>query len=499
LRARPRGTRVALPTRVSPGIDRKKTKGVQMTMKSMKWGAAGMVAAVLAGCAGADFDDVSGKGGKGDFKGDAIDAANDPARFDPSLERRFDRLPARGEAKNIPWAGDYWASASDSINVRWDGSEASPAEKYAQAFGRAGVPDAVSSYVGLKSSTETIPGWVGICEGWSAAAIRELPPLHEVVRGGVTFYPGDIEGLLSLLYARGNSSSKFLARRCNDEHVRFDENGRAVAANCRDANPGALHIIVTNFLGVRGEGFVEDRTYDSEVWNQPVRGYDITSQKEITLAEAADLVGGAGATGTHETVLSSQALAAGAQKTGKVIMPAGGVLHLNLSGDGDADLYVNEGAPAGEGAFTCRPYASNSNESCTVRAAAGTEIHWMVTGYAASSTVQLVSTVPSGNATYAFNPAAVRFAEVKMDLHYISESSPARGNHVSTIDQYTRTDHYHYVLELDADGTIIGGEYVGDSRSAHPDFLWLPVGSPLGEVAGIRYNEVKSLLDESRR
>ncbi len=466
------------------------------TMNTM-CGATLAVVSMVAGCADAGFSDVGGKGDRGEFKGDAIDAQNDPARFDASLERRFDRLPARGEARNIPWAGDYWASQKDSLNHKWDGDEASPAAKYATAFGRPGVPDAVSRLVGVQSSTTEIPAWVGICEGWAAAAIRELPPLNPVVRNGVTFYPGDIEGLLTILYARNNSSSRFLSRRCNDEQVRFDDYGRPVSAACLDTNPGALHIIATNYLGVRGEALVEDRTYNAEVWNQPLRGYEITKQNEITLDQAVELVGGAGAQG-ESTVVLAAAVAAGASRTGTVVVPAGGVVHINLTGDGDADLYVNEGAPASESTFTCRPYASTSNESCTVRAAAGTVVHWLVTGYAAS-TIELVSTVPTGAATYAFNPAAKRFAEVEMGLQYITESQPSRGNHVAEIDTYTRTDRYHYVLELDAAGTIIGGEYVGASRTAHPDFLWLPTGAPIGEVAGIRYNEVKALLDESRR
>ncbi len=462
-----------------------------------------LVGAIGTGGCGADTVDGTpstpgAKGGQGG-KADAIDYANDPARFDRNLERRFDRLPPKGEARNIPWAGDYWSSARDSINIRWDGSEPSPAEKYAKAFGKAGVPDEVSRYVGKKSSTEEIPGWVGICEGWSAAAIRELPPQKPVEKNGVTFYPGDLQGLVTLLYARGNSDSKFLSRRCNDENARFDANGRALDAGCRDTNPGTLHIIAANYLGIKREAFVEDRTYDAQVWNQPVRGYEITKQREISKDEANALTGGDTSGGTTTTLLAETTFAKGVQKTGEATVPASGILYLNTAGDGDVDLFVNVGAPASETKYTCKSTGGDSKESCTVREAAGTKVSWMLLGYAETSKASLTMTAPQSNAAYAFNPDAKRFVEVEMDLKYISEAGPSRTSNVAEIDSYTRTDHYHYVLELATDGTILGGEYVGDTRRLHPDFLWLPTGAPLGEVAGISYDDVKALLEESRR
>jgi hypothetical protein len=52
---------------------------------------------------------------------------------------------------------------------------------------------------------------------------------------------------------------------------------------------------------------------------------------------------------------------------------------------------------------------------------------------------------------------------------------------------------------VDAAGKIIGGEWIGDSKKAHPDFLWLPISVQGSSVAGgkITYVNVKSLLDES--
>ena len=453
------------------------------------------LSASLAGCV-AD-DETPGRTGDKPGKYDGIDSTNDPARFDPDLERRFDHLPASGEVRVIPWAGSYWPSAEDSINARWNGGDESPAEKYARAFNRPTVPDEVSRLVGRMSSNETIPSWVGICEGWSAAAIREKPALRSVTRNGVTFLPGDIEGLLSLLYARDNAPATFLSRRCNDEHARFDDQGRAVSAACRDTNPGALHILVTNYLGKKRLSFVEDRTFDAEVWNQPLRGYEATV-REISKAQAVELLGGAAATeGETRTILSTRTIRAMEQQSGQVTMPDAGVIHINMTGTGDADLYVKQGSEPTESSYTCRPFEDGSNESCELRAPGGTRLYWMIVGAASSSRVTLKSTVPSGSSGYTYNPAATRFAEVRLDLSYISEAGPGVDRTVPGTDS-TVTDQIEYVLELDDEGTIIGGEYLGDSRRKHPDFLWLPTGEPSDTVAGIRYRDVKSLLDAAR-
>jgi hypothetical protein len=89
---------------------------------------------------------------------------------------------------------------------------------------------------------------------------------------------------------------------------------------------------------------------------------------------------------------------------------------------------------------------------------------------------------------------------VVLEVDSISESaSSTDGNLAARIDQYTRTDSYEYVLEADASGKVIGGEWIGSSKKAHPDFLWLPISVQGSSVAGgkITYANVKSLLDES--
>ena len=100
-----------------------------------------------------------------------------------------------------------------------------------------------------------------------------------------------------------------------------------------------------------------------------------------------------------------------------------------------------------------------------------------------------------------FNDNARQLFFVVTEVKYISESdSNEDGNLAASIDDYTRTDTYQYILELDDGGAIIGGEWIGSSKKKHPDFLWLPIGRHNVPVAGgkITYENIKALLDESQ-
>jgi subtilisin-like proprotein convertase family protein len=95
------------------------------------------------------------------------------------------------------------------------------------------------------------------------------------------------------------------------------------------------------------------------------------------------------------------------------------------------------------------------------------------------------------------SPEAVAWRYVKMDVDYLSESSANEdGPLVGNINSYTKTDHYEYILELDKDNNIVGGEWINYSVDTHPDFLWLPIRA-YGGNPHMTYANVKSLLDAS--
>jgi hypothetical protein len=363
-------------------------------------------------------------------KFEAWNAANNPSWVDASFLSYVNQLPLSGHGPE-PVPADYWPTFRDSLNWRWDGAASlSPAEKFAAAFAKPGTPEAVSLAKGVKSvggaactsdadctggdayqvcassydatTRRCVATWWGICEGWAAYALMEpaarLPVDRTAAGNTVTFYPGDIEGLMSLLYT--DVPVKFLSTRCNRNAPPTDPLGRVIAGECRDMNPGSWHVVVGNLMGARGQGFLLDQTFDAQVWNQPAYDFRIVNAAggqlaEITQAEATALVG--------------------------------------------------------------------------------------------------------LGASYTYNPQAARFFSVEMDVRFVVEARPARTSHIDNLASYLDSRRYAYVLETTASGRILGGEWVGASRTDHPDFVWWPTGTPRRAMAAgnITYAEVKALSDES--
>ncbi len=423
-----------------------------------------LAALTLAACA-ADPEtlptqNVDGSAAKptGAAKADAWDYRNDPARFAQFAQRdfvkAFDQLPKSGESLNKPWPDTYWPTFMDSTNARWTGDANvdgfSPAEKYDLAFNgwtpasnfaqmRPFSAESCSAewdadyYANLgplarfvsenrgnkngrnkqdddgdmkidECEADGIDGverWWGLCHAWVPAALNEPEPIHAVVENGVTFYPSDIKALMIQAYNR--SKSMILGGRCNEKEPKRDERGRIIDPACRDTNAGAFHVVVTNMIGRHKLAIAEDRTYDYEVWNQPVYRYEITAQDEVDLAKALVLV----------------------QST-------------------DAD------------------YSK-------------------------------------------INKDAKRFVDVRMTLNYVTESEASKEPKTPELEHYTRRDSYHYLLELDAAGTILGGEWINGGtahpewgNSRQPDFLWFSTGPADDYGTPLEYSKVKALLAKSR-
>lgn len=505
------------------------------TIKMIAGLALGLSTAGAAGCVDEDLkpDQSDVKGGP-EGKAEAWGSADNPALFSGSLSFDVATLPRTGTATKVPWAGNYWPVYQDSINDKWDGaSSQAPSTKYAAAFGVTGVEDAVSRYHGIESqssrkactqdsdcnaqigeacakrdgqtSGRCIPTWFGICHAWAPASIILPEPKKAVTYNGVNFKIQDLKALGTLVFDR--TETKFVSLRCNADDqgdgISFDKYGRPTTGNgaCIDTNPGTYHVLLANYLGVQGASFVEDRTYDDEVWNQPLRGYRVTEMREVTAVEANRLIGVPPEGGTTTNRSGSVAKSAWSH-LGAFAVTAGSQLAVTMTGTGDPDLYVRFGAQPTSSTYACRPYADGAAESCNLTVPAGaTQAYVSVLGYADANTYQIA--VTSGGSiptSYVFNASAAKLYKVHTDVDYISES-PANqdGNLASTIDRYTRTDRYDYILEVDAAGKIIGGEWVGESKRNHPDFVWLPVRSTSTTVAGgkITYANVKMLLDLS--
>jgi len=402
---------------------------------------------VLGGCA-MDGAGAKGDGAGGEGKEDRWNWVNNPERFDSNgLNYHFADLPTRGAAEREAWRSTYWPTYDDSIQARWQHTgnamdDLSPAEKYDMAFNdwtpseeflalrpfdrNRPVPETdwdpayydqlgplashVSRNMGNRRDREMaiesggrpedgewdVETWWGLCHAWVPAALLEDRPLRPVTYNGVTFEVGDMEALLIAAYNRAGAS--MIGGRCNvgggDDEVERDEHGRAVDVECRDTNPGAMHVILSNYLGMRNRGFAMDRTFDYEVWNQPIESFEVTRNEEITVAEANELLG--------------------------------------RTGD-----------------------------------------------------------------TYELNEDAATLYRIHSTVRWVTES------HASTVpsdtSRYTRSDYYTYILEVDADGRVIGGEWFGNSRETHPDFLWDPQRLTRSSVPNLSINDVRMLIEMSRQ
>ena len=115
---------------------------------------------------------------------------------------------------------------------------------------------------------------------------------------GVVFEVGDIKALAQNVFDQ--TSAVMLGGRCNAQDIKHDVHGSA-NDDCADVNPGALHVVMTNFLGLSNLALVEDRTANYQVWNQPVVGYEITKQALVTPTAANKCVGATGSTWTYNT------------------------------------------------------------------------------------------------------------------------------------------------------------------------------------------------------
>lgn len=416
----------------------------------------------LAGCA---TDDAGGEclpgdiecadPATGDGKADGWDYKNDPARMSQRLTYKLAELPKKGKLTTpvwkaqypgavpglpVAWADTYWPTSEGSHNNRWQGASVkSPLEKYDQAFNNAagcatqpselcgeGSKAAWDTYYacsgpaakwqskefqgggkmhdGLDNNNDGekdecngedgndgVATWWGTCHAWAPAALLAPEPQHEVTINGVTFTPGDIKALTQNAFDA--TSAIMLGGRCNAKEITHDVNGSA-NTECSDVNPGALHVIMTNFLGIAQLPLVEDRTANFEVWNQPVLGYEVTKQAAVSKTAAN----------------------------------------------------------------TCVGQTMNKTK-------------------------------------WSYNTAAAKLYEVRMRVDYLTESGAS--DEPQGFANNTSNDEYHYILELSAEGKVIGGRFCTDSTNTHIDFLWSPTGTHRASNPAVSTAKVKELLAKS--
>lgn len=75
---------------------------------------------------------------------------------------------------------------------------------------------------------------------------------------------------------------------------------------------------------------------------------------------------------------------------------------------------------------------------------------------------------------YPFNDAATQFRHIRLAVWYTGESEGTENVPIISsgrADEFTEVAKYDYVLELNDNGDILGGEWIGESVEEHPDFI----------------------------
>lgn len=222
----------------------------------------------------------------------------------------------------------------------------------------------------------------------------------------------DIKALMSQMYDKTGVQTVFGGNRCYDPDPEVSSRNRYKDYRCRDLTPDFLHLMLTNFIGRFKTSFIVDIDSKGEVWNQPVRGYEVIERIELTGDIAANWV--------------------------------------------NPDLH-----------------------------------------------------------TYIYNKKAAKFVFYRIFFQYVSEAIAWDPSSKLNPEQYTKGKYlflsngnpdylgfyYDYILELDGKNNIIGGEWIGESKTQHPDFLWVPLGRlQPGTVGpgGMKYDDIRKLLKKSR-
>ena len=229
----------------------------------------------------------------------------------------LDKVKVSGRSKLKLWSDDYWMikygitsyryserknfskykeAVSDYAQPKeWNALPTSPASRLTKAVAEWSPAEKYDITVGdtefkltnqqkeegasLLNEDDDVEEWMGICHGWAPAAFMVPRPEKTVtVKGAdgvsVTWYPHDIRSMASLAWANGETTTNFVGGRCNVKKVSLLKNGRIAQQECFDNNPSTFHLALANLIGEKNVSFVMDKTFDYEVWNQPVQGYE---------------------------------------------------------------------------------------------------------------------------------------------------------------------------------------------------------------------------------
>lgn len=236
---------------------------------------------------------------------------NNPIYFESELSFKLNQLPSHADISNnyTMWPGNHWASNFGGIAQRWSSgkpqhfsyhryslkelqkiephllNELSPAEKYDIYMGRYDYPTVKREW---KRTSPSNASWFGICHGVAPAALNHPEPQTITVinrdKIKIQFYSSDVKALMSYYYATHSSSKTIqVGKRCNTRQGGRLRRGQRRA--CSDMDPAVFHILITNFIGLKGKSFIVDIDPNNEVWNHLPNAYSYEIYEESDPSE----------------------------------------------------------------------------------------------------------------------------------------------------------------------------------------------------------------------
>ncbi|MEM7151551.1 MAG: hypothetical protein AAF799_01870 [Myxococcota bacterium] len=378
--------------------------------------------------------------------------SNDPTRFRVPLETRYDKLASSGIAEPRPWADTYWPTYQDGVNARWQKTgdfltDLSPAEKFDAAF-----------------------------NGWNPQRVKGLRP-YKAEHG--SFDKDFDQSYYRKLGPFARDCSMRYGNRVTREAAAaglLRPDGTAKSGNSKEDYGG-----IETWFGLchawAPVAILEPEPLKA-VEHNGIR-FEVSDIKALLIAcynqVAAILIGRR----NEERDIALDGRGRAEKADARDINP--GAFHLclaNLIGRDKRSFCEDRTANYEVWNQPIREYRVTFSEEVNKR--------------------QAINLVRMAGLRYRYNKEATRFQHVRCEVDYITESHAGTQPNAHD-DTWERTDPYEYLLELDAEGNIIGGEWLATSRTEHPDFLWLPLhaGSPLSPYVSL--DEVRTLLEKSRQ
>jgi hypothetical protein len=241
-----------------------------MQNRPLAWISIGITLFCLSGCgSGKSTEPVQAFG--------TIPRANQQGENDfASLIRKY----SRGQSSHAAWSGYWWPFMENGIY--------NAALNYEAATGKIGAAQWELAHHG--ADLPGVMSWFGHCNGWSAAAVLFSEPRQSTASNGVTFSVADQKALLSELGQEVDAD--YFGTRSNTDD--------SSDPSFQDIFPNQFFLVLTNIVG-KGQSLIMDRYTGSQIWNQPIAGYQV-----FPITPADDLGAEPSAPGVYRILVTTQ-------------------------------------------------------------------------------------------------------------------------------------------------------------------------------------------------